>query len=84
MHTVLFVPSNSGISVSPSPVEVLKLNPTGLQSQILWGFPVPLPDPQAGKPDVRPRIFTTVGEWGNFFGIIVLQIVGRSLGRYGI
>ena len=27
-----------------------------------WGFPVPLPDPQAGEPDVRLRTLVTVGE----------------------
>ena len=54
-----------------------------LQSQILWGFPVPLPDLLAGKPDVRLRIITTVKK-ENFFGIIVLQIVGGLAGRYRI
>ena len=37
-------------------------NPAGLQGQIPWGFPVPLLDPQAGKPDTSFRTFTTVGE----------------------
>ena len=48
----LFVPLKTGVSVSPSPMEVLYSNSTGLQGQILWGFPVPLSGPQAGKPDV--------------------------------
>ena len=63
----LCVPSKNGISVSPSPVEVLQSNPTGLQIQIPLGFLVPLPDPQAGKPDVGLRTFTTVREllWYN-------------------
>ena len=39
----------------PSPVEVLESNPTGLQSQILWGFSIPLPDPQVGKSVLGPR-----------------------------
>ena len=34
-HTTLCVPSKSGASVSPSPVEVLQSNPTSLQSLIL-------------------------------------------------
>ena len=34
-HTTLCVPSNSGVSVSPSPVEVLQSNPTSLQHLIL-------------------------------------------------
>ena len=39
----------------PSPVEVLQSNPTGLQSQIPWGFSVPSLGPQVGKPVVCPR-----------------------------
>ena len=35
VHTTLCVPSKSGVSVSPSPVEVLQSNPTRLQSLIL-------------------------------------------------
>ena len=31
-----------------------------LQSQILWGFSVALPDPQVGKSVAGPRIFLTV------------------------
>ena len=34
-HTILCVPSKSGVSVSPSPVEVLQSNPTSLLSLIL-------------------------------------------------
>ena len=41
---------------------VLWGNPPGLQSHIPWGSPVLLPDPQARKPDMRFRTFTTVGE----------------------
>ena len=58
----MFVPSKTGVSVSPSSVEVLQSNPTGLQGRIPWGFSVPLSDPQAGKPDVEFRTFTTMGE----------------------
>ena len=60
-HTTLCVPSKSGVSVSPSPVEVLQSNPASLQSLILWEFPLPFSDPQAGKPDVGLRTFTPVG-----------------------
>ena len=35
VHTTLCVPSKSGVSVSPSPVEVLQSNSTRLQSLIL-------------------------------------------------
>ena len=41
VHKVLFMPSESGVSVSPCLVAVMQSNPTGLQSQISWGFPVP-------------------------------------------
>ena len=61
-HKILFVPSKNGDSVSPSPVEVLQSNPTGLQSQISWGLLIPLLDPQAWKPDRELRTITTVGE----------------------
>ena len=47
-------------SKSPRHVEVLKSNPTSLQSQIPWGFSVSLPDPQVGKSVVGPRTFLTV------------------------
>ena len=61
MRTLLCVPSESRVSVSPSPVEVLQSNSTRLQCLILWEFLLPLPDPQVGKPDVRLRTFTPVG-----------------------
>ena len=48
----------------------------GLQSQIPWGFSVPLQDIQVGKSVSGPRTFLTVK---NFFGIIVLQFVGHLL-----
>ena len=55
----------SRVSVSPSPEEVLQSNPTVLQSQISWGFPVSLPDCQIGKSDAQ-----SVG-MGFDFGVIV-------------
>ena len=61
MHTILCVTSKSGASVSPSPVKVLQSNPASLQNLILWEFPLPLPDPQVGKPDVGLRTFSPVG-----------------------
>ena len=56
------VPSRSGVSVSPSPVEALQSNPAGLQRQFLWGFLLLLLDSQVGKVDVWLRTFTPVGE----------------------
>ena len=69
--TLECLPSKSGASVSPSPVEFLQSNPAGLQSQILCGLLLPLPDPQAGKSDVGLRTFTSVGQllWYNHFPI---------------
>ena len=61
MHTLLCAPSKSGVSVSPSPVEVLQSNPTSLQSLILWEFLLPLLDIQVGKPYMGLRTFTPVG-----------------------
>ena len=78
----LCVPSKSGVFVSPSPVKVLQSNPARLQSLILWGFLLPLPDPQVGKPD-------NVGSehalrWVDFCGIIVLQFVNHPPSGYGV
>ena len=61
-------------------MEVLKLNPAGLQGQIPWEFLVRLSDPQAGNPDVGLRTSTS----GEFFGIIVLQFLGCLPSGYGI
>ena len=47
-HKVLFVPSK------------IHQIPLAHQSQIPWGFSVPMPDPQAGKSVVGPRTFATV------------------------
>ena len=79
-HTTLCVPSKNGVSVSPSPVEVLQSNSASLQSLILWEFLLLLPDPQVGKPDVVLRNFTPVVD---FCGIIVLQFVSHPPSGYG-
>ena len=47
----------------PSPVLSSIIKSTGLQSQILWEFSIPLPDPQVGKSVVDPRTFLTVWEF---------------------
>ena len=46
VHETLCVASEIGVSVSPSSVGL----PAGLQSQMLWGLLLLLPDPQAGGP----------------------------------
>ena len=45
-----------------SPVELLRSSPAGLQSQMLWGLLLRMPDPQAGEPDGELRTLTPVGE----------------------
>ena len=55
-------PALSGVSVSPSPVELLQSSPSGLQSQMLWGLLLPMPDPSAGEPNVRLRALSPVGD----------------------
>ena len=66
VHKVLFMPSKS-LSF-PSPMQVLKSNPTDLQSQNLRVFSVPLSDAYVGKSVVWPRTFATVLNllWYNF------------------
>ena len=69
----------------PSPVEVLWSNPTGLQSQIPWGFSVPLLDPQVGNSVVNPRTFLTVQEFlwwtcSAVFGSSVWWLYGAANG----
>ena len=80
-HKVLFVPSKPGVSVSPTLMEVLWSNPTVLQDQIPWGFPVPLLGPRAGKPDMGSK---PSQQWDTFFCIIVLQFVDHPPGGDGI
>ena len=81
VHTTLCVPSKSGVSVSPSLVEVLQSNPTSLLSLILWEFLLPLLDPQVEKPDwgSEPSL-----QWVDFCDISVLQSVSHPPSSYGI
>ena len=55
--------------------QVLRSSPAGLQSQMLWGLLLSVPDPQAGKPDVGFRTLTPGGEtlWQNY-----LPVCGRQ------
>ena len=57
----LCVPTKSGVSVSLSPVELLQSSSYGLQSQMLWGLLLPIPDPKTGEPNMGLRILTYVG-----------------------
>ena len=65
----------------PSPVEVLPSTPTGLQSQIPWGFSVPLPDLQVGKSVVSPGTFPSVWE---LLRIILLQSLAHLLSGFTV
>ena len=58
----------SGSMIPPALLSLkISLAIQGLQSQIPWGFSVPLPDPHVGKSVVGPRTFLTVWEfiWDN-------------------
>ena len=52
----------NGVSISPSPVELLRTSPTGLQCQMLQGLFLPVPDPHMGEFDVGLRTLTPGGE----------------------
>lgn len=58
-------------SVFSRPVEFLHSSPTGLQSQMLQGLLLLIPDRQAGWSDMSLRTLTLVGEplWHNYFPI---------------
>ena len=69
LHKKLCASSKRGVSVSPSPVELLHLSPTGFLCQML----------QAGEPDVGFVTLTPIGEplWYSYFpvcGLLTWQI----------
>lgn len=56
---ILGMPFKSVVSIFYSPLTLLKLSPTGLQSQIFWlGFIFPVQDPWFGEPEVGLRPLT--------------------------
>ena len=81
MRVTLCASSKSGDSVSPSLVQFLRSNPAGLQSRILCGLLLSLPDSQAVKLDMGLRTFTVVTEllWYNSY-----PVVDHPPGRHGI
>ena len=81
VHETLYVLSKSGVSVSPSPVEFLQSSPTGLQSQMLWGLLLLIPDPQTREPDVGLELSLL---WDNVCNTIIFQCVDHPFGGYGI
>ena len=58
----LCVPFKNGVSISPSPVELLHTSPAGLQCQMPQGLFLPVPDPHTWEFDVGLRALTPVGE----------------------
>ena len=74
-HKVLFVPSNSLFQSCGSSI----IKSTGLQSQIPWGFSIPLPDPQVEKSLVVLKLPYL---YKKFFRIIILQFVDCALGHF--
>ena len=79
-HGTLCAPSKSAVFLSSCPVEFQQSNPTGLQSQILWGLLLLLSDSQAVNPDVRLRTFTLSCCGFSFvFGYKVSFLVGSSV-----
>ena len=64
------------LSVLWNSCEFLWSNLAGLQSQILWGLFLSLPDPQAGNPDMVLRTLTAVGElmWYYFSSLWVTHL----------
>ena len=57
VRVILFVPSKS---LFPQACGSSVIKSADLQSQIPWGFLVPLPDPQVGKSLMGPRISSAV------------------------
>lgn len=58
-HKILCMPFKSEVSISYSPLGVLKLSPTGLKSQLFWGLSSQCRSP---RPGMGLRILTPVGE----------------------
>jgi len=67
----LCAPFKNGVSVSPSPVELLRTSPTGLRCQMLWGSFSPCQIPIHGEFDVGLRTLTPVGAslWTSYFSV---------------
>ena len=70
-HESLCVTFKNGVSISPSPMELLHTSATDLQYQMLQGLFLPMPDWQVWGPDKGLRTLTPVGEslWYSYFSI---------------
>ena len=64
-------PFKNGVSVFPSPVDLLHTSCTCLQCQILQGLFLPVPDPQVWELDIRLRTLSTISEslWYSYFPV---------------
>ena len=58
----LCVPFKNGVSISPSPVELLRTSPISLQCQMLQGLFLPVLDPHTWEFDVGLKTLTPIGE----------------------
>ena len=76
----LCVQFKSEVSISLSPVGLLKLSPAGLQSQILWGLIFLVPDPWVGEPHMGSLSLL----WENLCDIIILYFVSHPPDKYEI
>ena len=71
------MPLKSEISISPSLVELLKLSPTDLQGQRLWGLIFLLTYPWAGESAVGLRTLIPMGEplqYSPVYGLSTWQV----------
>ena len=80
-YRILFMPSKSGVSASPSPVEALQSNPTEFKVRFLGDSQFFCRIPRLGSLmwGLEP-----LQKHGTFFGIIVLQFFSYIPGQYGI
>ena len=79
----LCVPFKNGVSISPSPMELMHTIPTGLQCQILWGLFLPVLDPHTWEFDVGLRTLIPVGE-SLSVNQLVFSLWSFPPGRYGV
>ena len=56
---ILCRPFKSGVSISRSPLALLKVSHAGLQSQTFWKLTFLVQDPQAWEPNVGLRLLTS-------------------------
>ena len=86
VHEILCVTFKSEVSITPSPVGLLQLSPTDLQSRMLWGLVFTVLDPWAGGPDMGLRILIPVGEplqysYSPVFGLPTWRVWDLTMSR---